>query len=127
MLVSVRHPPWSAVVLSEGSLLYDLKSVLIHRGPSAYSGHYVAHIHDSHADIWYKFNDEVIEKMGGKNLHLGNEEELGKIQAILITTPSRYCMFLAAVGLLCQSVHTQHPHVYLGWSGGQGGGGHLTI
>lgn len=59
--------------------MYDLKAVLIHRGPTAYSGHYIAHI-CSHGDggAWYKFNDEEIQKMEGRNLKLGSEDELCK-------------------------------------------------
>ena len=60
------------------SLVYNLVAVLIHCGPSAYSGHYVAHVKDTKSQSWYKFNDEEIEKMEGKNLQLGNEEEIGK-------------------------------------------------
>lgn len=63
--------------MTVGSHVYQLKAVLIHSGPSAYSGHYIAHIHDAQADVWYKFNDEVIEKMKSKNLELGNETDLG--------------------------------------------------
>ncbi|GFG35467.1 hypothetical protein Cfor_09123, partial [Coptotermes formosanus] len=59
-----------------GSLCYVLSAVLIHRGHSAYSGHYVAHICDSTTSTWYKFNDEVVEKMEGKNLKLGTEEDV---------------------------------------------------
>ena len=55
--------------------IYDLYAVLIHRGPSAYSGHYIAHIQEQNTGIWYKFNDEEIEKMGGKGLHLGKEDD----------------------------------------------------
>ncbi|XP_041479423.1 ubiquitin carboxyl-terminal hydrolase 48-like [Lytechinus variegatus] len=57
--------------------VYDLEAVLIHRGPTAYSGHYIAHIR-SHGDggAWYKFNDEEIQKMEGKNLKLGCEDEI---------------------------------------------------
>ncbi|PSN41459.1 hypothetical protein C0J52_21695 [Blattella germanica] len=54
-----------------GSLLYVLSAVLIHRGQSAYSGHYVG----STTSTWYKFNDECVEKMEGKKLKLGAEEE----------------------------------------------------
>ena len=57
--------------------MYELVAVLIHRGPSAYSGHYIAHIKDRPTDTWFKFNDEEIVKMGAKNLQLGNEEEIG--------------------------------------------------
>ncbi|XP_041378372.1 ubiquitin carboxyl-terminal hydrolase 48-like isoform X2 [Gigantopelta aegis] len=59
----------------ENSVLFDLTAVLIHRGPSAYSGHYVAHIQDTQQETWYKFNDEEIEQMKGRHLQLGNEEE----------------------------------------------------
>ncbi|ELU17396.1 hypothetical protein CAPTEDRAFT_178380 [Capitella teleta] len=61
----------------EGSRVYSLKAVLIHSGPSAYSGHYTAHIHDTQKEAWFKFNDEVIEKMKSKGLELGAEEDFG--------------------------------------------------
>ncbi|XP_014778290.1 ubiquitin carboxyl-terminal hydrolase 48 [Octopus bimaculoides] len=57
-------------------VVYDLSAVLIHRGISAYSGHYIAHIKDRTSQAWYKFNDEETERMQGRNLHLGNEEEV---------------------------------------------------
>ncbi|CAL9705001.1 unnamed protein product [Knipowitschia caucasica] len=56
--------------------VYELSAVLIHRGVSAYSGHYIAHVKDSCTGDWYKFNDEEIEKMEGKKLHLGTEEDI---------------------------------------------------
>ena len=59
--------------------MYDLKAVLIHRGPSAYSGHYIAHIKDSDSQNWHKFNDVTIEKIGGRNLQLGNVDDVGKL------------------------------------------------
>lgn len=68
---------FSSCLLSDNGAMYDLEAVLIHRGPTAYSGHYVAHIR-SHGDggVWFKFNDEEIQKMEGKNLKLGCEDEL---------------------------------------------------
>lgn len=60
----------------ENSALYDLYAVLIHQGPSAYSGHYVAHIQDRISGAWFKFNDETVERMEGKKLQLGTEENL---------------------------------------------------
>lgn len=57
-------------------VIYDLSAVLIHRGISAYSGHYIAHIKDRTTQAWYKFNDEETERMQGRNLHLGNEDEV---------------------------------------------------
>ncbi|KAL1139921.1 hypothetical protein AAG570_006898 [Ranatra chinensis] len=56
-------------------LIYHLTAVLIHKGPSAYSGHYIAHICDQTTGTWYKFNDECVEKMEGKKLKLGSEED----------------------------------------------------
>lgn len=66
-------------VSAGGSFVYELSAVLIHRGVSAYSGHYIAHVKDPQSGDWYKFNDEDIEKMEGKKLQLGIEEDLGKI------------------------------------------------
>ncbi|XP_076846101.1 ubiquitin carboxyl-terminal hydrolase 48 isoform X2 [Brachyhypopomus gauderio] len=62
----------------EEKCTYDLSAVLIHRGVSAYSGHYIAHVRDSRTNDWYKFNDEEIEKMEGKKLQLGLEEDIGE-------------------------------------------------
>ncbi|KAI1301417.1 Ubiquitin carboxyl-terminal hydrolase 48 [Halotydeus destructor] len=47
---------------------YQLCAVLVHVGKSAHSGHYVAHIKDSKSGIWYKFNDELVEKIQGNSL-----------------------------------------------------------
>ncbi|KAJ6656859.1 hypothetical protein lerEdw1_003190 [Lerista edwardsae] len=59
-----------------GVSVYELSAVLIHRGVSAYSGHYIAHVKDPQTGEWYRFNDEEIEKMEGKKLQLGAEEDL---------------------------------------------------
>lgn len=64
-----------------GNYVYELSAVLIHRGVSAYSGHYIAHVKDPQTGEWYKFNDEEIEKMEGKKLHLGTEEDLDTTKA----------------------------------------------
>ncbi|KAL7976145.1 hypothetical protein Chor_008242 [Crotalus horridus] len=56
--------------------VYELSAILIHRGVSAYSGHYIAHVKDPQTGEWYRFNDEEIEKMEGRKLQLGAEEEL---------------------------------------------------
>uniref|UniRef100_A0A670JJ95 Ubiquitin carboxyl-terminal hydrolase 48 n=1 Tax=Podarcis muralis TaxID=64176 RepID=A0A670JJ95_PODMU len=58
------------------NFVYELSAVLIHRGVSAYSGHYIAHVKDPQTGEWYRFNDEEIEKMEGKKLQLGAEEDL---------------------------------------------------
>uniref|UniRef100_A0A672Y9C0 Ubiquitin carboxyl-terminal hydrolase 48 n=1 Tax=Sphaeramia orbicularis TaxID=375764 RepID=A0A672Y9C0_9TELE len=61
-----------------GWCVYELSAVLIHRGISAYSGHYIAHVKDARTSDWYKFNDEEIEKMEGKKLQLGIEEDIAE-------------------------------------------------
>lgn len=64
------------LVCDDSSAVYELSAVLIHRGPSAYSGHYIAHIKGKDNQAWYKFNDEEVERIKGRNLQLGSEEEL---------------------------------------------------
>ena len=64
------------MLVSDSRIIYDLTAVLVHRGPSAYSGHYVAHIKDRHSRHWFKFNDEQIQRMGGRKLELGVEEDV---------------------------------------------------
>uniref|UniRef100_T1J4B6 Exosome complex component 10 homolog n=1 Tax=Strigamia maritima TaxID=126957 RepID=T1J4B6_STRMM len=64
--------------IDRSQTIYDLSAVLIHRGPTAFSGHYIAHIKDRSTGDWYKFNDETVEKMKG-NLKLGgDEDDVGK-------------------------------------------------
>ena len=53
---------------------YHLSAVLIHRGPSAHSGHYIAHIRDETTGFWFKFNDEKVEEIEGKNLKLDSDD-----------------------------------------------------
>jgi hypothetical protein len=53
---------------------YHLSAVLIHRGSSAHSGHYIAHIKDRNTGFWYKFNDEKAERIEGKKLKLDSDE-----------------------------------------------------
>uniref|UniRef100_A0A3Q3GMV3 Ubiquitin carboxyl-terminal hydrolase 48 n=1 Tax=Kryptolebias marmoratus TaxID=37003 RepID=A0A3Q3GMV3_KRYMA len=64
--------------LEDPKCVYELSAVLIHRGISAYSGHYIAHVKDALTGDWYKFNDEEIEKMEGKKLQLGIEEDIAE-------------------------------------------------
>lgn len=63
----LRQPP--------GSMMYTLMAVLIHRGSSANSGHYVAHIKDRTLGSWYLFNDDGVCKMRGRQLQLNTDEE----------------------------------------------------
>jgi len=53
---------------------YKLCAVLMHRGQSCYSGHYIAQIKDRMSKDWFKFNDELVEKIDSKNLKLGSED-----------------------------------------------------
>ena len=53
---------------------YKLCAVLMHRGSSCFSGHYVAQIKDRTSKNWFKFNDEIVEKIDGKNLKLGSDD-----------------------------------------------------
>ena len=71
------------------SLEYHLSAVLLHRGLSAYSGHFIAHILDQTTNCWYKFNDEVVEKIkSGKKLDLdtnskNNDDIFSEINDVL--------------------------------------------
>lgn len=50
--------------------LYSLVAVLSHKGPSAYSGHYIANICNSSGE-WYQFSDDKVEKMQNKRIEDG--------------------------------------------------------
>uniref|UniRef100_A0A147BGD4 Ubiquitin carboxyl-terminal hydrolase 48 n=1 Tax=Ixodes ricinus TaxID=34613 RepID=A0A147BGD4_IXORI len=59
-----------------GTVEYSLAAVLNHQGPSANSGHYVAHIKDRLSGAWFSFNDEEVCKMPGSLLQLSSEENV---------------------------------------------------
>jgi ubiquitin carboxyl-terminal hydrolase 48 len=54
--------------------VYTLCAVLVHRGSSAHSGHYIAHIKDRKTGSWFKFNDEKVEQTEENVLKLCTED-----------------------------------------------------
>ncbi|KAJ7063468.1 hypothetical protein C8F01DRAFT_78645 [Mycena amicta] len=43
--------------------IYELRGVLLHKGKSAYHGHYEAQIFDVVSNSWFQFNDETVTKI----------------------------------------------------------------
>ncbi|KAG7447960.1 cysteine proteinase [Guyanagaster necrorhizus] len=43
--------------------VYELRGVLLHKGASAYHGHYEAQVFDITTRSWYQFNDDVVTKI----------------------------------------------------------------
>ncbi|KAF8557305.1 cysteine proteinase [Imleria badia] len=54
--------------------LYELRGVLLHKGPSAYHGHYEAQVLDTASKTWFQFDDEVVTKID----FLGEKRYTGK-------------------------------------------------
>lgn len=52
---------------------YNLFAVLIHEGQTAHSGHYITFI--KRENIWYKFNDEHVEKLKDFNLKIDSDDD----------------------------------------------------
>ncbi|KAH9946153.1 cysteine proteinase [Epithele typhae] len=46
--------------MKESQNLYELRGILLHKGTSAYHGHYEAQVFDVVHQGWYQFNDEVV-------------------------------------------------------------------
>ncbi|KIK57675.1 hypothetical protein GYMLUDRAFT_75287 [Collybiopsis luxurians FD-317 M1] len=70
-----------ASALSSGapSNVYELRGILLHKGSSAYHGHYEAQVFDAGADAWYQFNDEEvtrIDKLGDKRSSKKNDIDI---------------------------------------------------
>ncbi|XP_050442355.1 ubiquitin carboxyl-terminal hydrolase 48-like [Adelges cooleyi] len=90
--------------------MYNLCAVLIHKGSSAYSGHYIAHINDIAAEEWYKINDENVEKLKGKGLNLCTEDEFKvngskiakapKIQKGMLQTNNAYMLVYMHISMV---------------------------
>jgi len=60
--------------------VYELFAVLLHRGPSASSGHYTAIIKDPVSGVTYKFNDTEVEKE--RKFSVAAEDDLGKVPCL---------------------------------------------
>lgn len=43
--------------------IYELRGVLLHKGSSAYHGHYEAQVYDTPSQSWFQFNDEAVTKI----------------------------------------------------------------
>ncbi|KAH7913760.1 hypothetical protein BJ138DRAFT_1145448 [Hygrophoropsis aurantiaca] len=48
---------------SEAKHVYELRGVLLHKGPSAYHGHYEAQVFDTTSKTWFQFDDETVTKI----------------------------------------------------------------
>ncbi|TFK55130.1 cysteine proteinase [Heliocybe sulcata] len=53
--------------------VYHLRGVLLHKGPSAWHGHYEAQVYDVSSKQWYQFDDESVTKPKSM-AHLFNDE-----------------------------------------------------
>ncbi|KAG9318845.1 hypothetical protein JVU11DRAFT_949 [Chiua virens] len=55
--------------------LYELRGVLLHKGQSAYHGHYVAQVLDTASKTWFQFDDEVVTEIDflGEKRHANKE------------------------------------------------------
>ncbi|KAF8892462.1 hypothetical protein BD779DRAFT_1770408 [Infundibulicybe gibba] len=43
--------------------IYELRGVLLHKGASAYHGHYEAQVYDETNNAWFQFSDELVTKI----------------------------------------------------------------
>ncbi|TDL21582.1 cysteine proteinase [Rickenella mellea] len=62
-----------------GKHVYELRGVLLHKGPSAYHGHYEARVYDVTAKQWYQFNDDEVSPLS--NLHKPSGTKVEKANA----------------------------------------------
>ncbi|TEB26623.1 cysteine proteinase [Coprinellus micaceus] len=66
----------SATTLSEVTsarqedCIYELRGILLHKGSSAYHGHYEAQVLDPELASWFQFNDETVTKVSSLGDHL---------------------------------------------------------
>ena len=69
-------------------MLYRLNAVLIHRGPSAYSGHYIAHVRHARTGQWLRLNDEETSVLKDKR-SLGTEVRVRVCVCVCVCVFSR--------------------------------------
>ncbi|KAH7889396.1 hypothetical protein F5I97DRAFT_1801122 [Phlebopus sp. FC_14] len=51
-------------ISGEEGHVYELRGVLLHKGASAYHGHYEAQVLDTASKTWFQFDDETVTKIG---------------------------------------------------------------
>ncbi|KAG0021785.1 hypothetical protein BGZ82_011203 [Podila clonocystis] len=59
----IRFPElidFASLLRSKEPILYELTAVLVHNGPSAHSGHFLAHVLDKKSKKWFVLNDEEV-------------------------------------------------------------------
>ncbi|KII88369.1 hypothetical protein PLICRDRAFT_92113 [Plicaturopsis crispa FD-325 SS-3] len=62
----------------KGNNQYELRGVLLHKGSSAYHGHYEAQVYDVIERSWFQFNDEVVTKITSLGNGPGENKDGGK-------------------------------------------------
>ncbi|KAJ7510074.1 cysteine proteinase [Mycena galericulata] len=62
---------------SEGNV-YELRGVLLHKGKSAYHGHYEAQVFDDTKHSWFQFNDDLVTKIKKLGSSLNDDKHSGK-------------------------------------------------
>ncbi|KAJ7709699.1 hypothetical protein B0H17DRAFT_999051 [Mycena rosella] len=70
---------------SEGNI-YELRGVLLHKGKSAYHGHYEAQVFDANQHSWFQFNDETvtrIKKLGDKVKAVPDDDKSSGTQSVI--------------------------------------------
>ncbi|KAF9113644.1 hypothetical protein BGX27_001119 [Mortierella sp. AM989] len=65
---TIRFPQsidFSTLLRSAENVVYDLSAVLVHSGPSAHSGHFMAHVLNRESNKWFVLNDEEVTEFHG--------------------------------------------------------------
>ncbi|KAF9052908.1 cysteine proteinase [Panaeolus papilionaceus] len=67
--VGTKKSGSEATSASESLHVYELRGILLHKGASAYHGHYEAQVKDPMSDVWFQCNDDVITRAKGFHNH----------------------------------------------------------
>eukprot|EP00743_Colponemidia_sp_Colp-15_P010153 GILK01011152.1.p1 GENE.GILK01011152.1~~GILK01011152.1.p1 ORF type:complete len:1414 (-),score=327.31 GILK01011152.1:23-4129(-) len=71
--VSVQKP---VQVSQPEDYIYDLVAVLVHKGSSANSGHYIADLKDKSTGLWYRFDDESVTLLDSNQTEAHTSDQL---------------------------------------------------
>ncbi|KAF9914932.1 hypothetical protein BX616_007272 [Lobosporangium transversale] len=65
---TIRFPEtidFSELLGTKENAIYNLTAVLVHSGPSAHSGHFLAHVLNKESNKWFVLNDEEVRQFHG--------------------------------------------------------------
>lgn len=89
----------NSVESQEADMVYDLSSVIIHRGSSSERGHYISIVKDWSTQVTYRCDDDQVEMLEDSKFGLEAEDDEGNHCLVLLKPKCKiFCNALVSSG-----------------------------